>query len=163
MPIVFVSVGSNVERERNIGSALQALHAHFGPLLLSGVYETEAVGFTGAPFFNLVAGFHTDAPPRATAEILSNIESEHGRARNSERFAPRTLDLDLLLYGEMVADEPGIQLPRPEIGSYGFVLEPLAEIAPDLKHPRTGESYWQMWDTFRGSSLPARAVKPFAD
>ena len=148
MPLCFVSVGSNVERERHVRGALAALRERFGPLLVSAVYETPAIGFAGDPFYNLVVAFFTEDYPSGVAQALAAIEAAHGRERGGACFAPRTLDLDLLLYGDRVIDEPGLRLPRPDIDKYAFVMEPLAEIAPNLEHPRIGQSYRQLWEQF---------------
>jgi len=143
--LCFVSIGSNIDRERNVRGALSALREAFGPLLLSSLYETTAVGFDGAPFYNLVAAFATDAPLLRAVEKLREIETAHGRTRDGVRFGPRSLDLDLLLYDDIVMRAEGIELPRPEIEKYAFVLGPLAEIAPDLRHPVRGEMYGEAW------------------
>ncbi len=102
MARVYISVGSNVERERNIRSCLRALEERFGALTLSRVYQNKAVGFSGADFFNLVVGFTTDADPYSVASCLRTIETAHGRYRDAPKFSPRTLDLDLLLYDDLV-------------------------------------------------------------
>src|SRR5687768_10847714 len=146
MPLCFISIGSNIDREKNVRGALQALHDQFGPLLVSSIRETAAVGFEGAPFLNVVVGIFTEKPPRDVVTILSTIEQTHGRARNVERFGPRTLDLDLLLYGEL--SDPALKIPRPEITQHAFVLEPLAEIAPSVKHPLSSETFGELWDRF---------------
>jgi 2-amino-4-hydroxy-6-hydroxymethyldihydropteridine diphosphokinase len=146
MPLCFISIGSNIDPEKNVRGALQALHAHFGPLLISSIRETAAVGFAGAPFLNLVAGVFTEKAPHRLAAALSTIEHIHGRARDTERFAPRTLDLDLLLYGDMC--DATMKIPRPEITQHAFVLEPLAEIAPQIKHPLTGTTFRELWGSF---------------
>jgi 2-amino-4-hydroxy-6-hydroxymethyldihydropteridine diphosphokinase len=143
MPLCFISIGSNIDPEKNVRGALQALHEHFGPLLISSIRETAAVGFEGAPFLNLVAGVFTEAEPQRLAATLSAIERLHGRARDTERFGPRTLDLDLLLYGDL--HDPSMKIPRPEITQHAFVLEPLTEIAPQVKHPLTGETFRELW------------------
>ncbi|HKQ30772.1 MAG TPA: 2-amino-4-hydroxy-6-hydroxymethyldihydropteridine diphosphokinase [Burkholderiales bacterium] len=147
MPLCFVSVGSNIDPEKNVRAALQALHAQFGPLLISSIRETEAVGFQGAPFLNLAVGIFTEHPPQRTATVLANIERTQGRVRADERFGSRTLDLDLLLYGELC--DPNLKIPRPEIAEHAFVLEPLAEIAPALQHPQLERTMGQLWDSFK--------------
>lgn len=158
MPEIFLSIGSNIDRERNIASALAALERHFGPLVISSLYETEAVGFEGPPFYNLAAAFATDLPVQAVTEILATIEEQHGRARGSAKFSSRTLDIDLILYGDLVVSEDKLKLPRPEITRYAFVLEPLAEIAPDARHPVTGERYGDLWARFDKGGLNQRRV-----
>lgn len=150
MPRVYVSIGSNIDRENNIRGAVQALRKHYIFLTLSRVYETPAEGFDGAAFYNLVAGFDTDEPVERVRQTLADIENAHGRKRGGARFSARTLDLDLLLYNELVRHADGVDIPRGEIVKYAFVLGPLAEIAPDLKHPETGEPLRTLWGKFTG-------------
>ena len=135
MPRVWVSIGSNIERERHIRAALDDLRETFGELDISPVYETEAVGFTGDAFFNLVAGFDTELAPQVLHRLLRKIESRHGRERSGGKFAARTLDLDLLLYGDARIDTPTLTVPHPRMEQRAFVLEPLCELAPDLVLP----------------------------
>ncbi|HHH43813.1 MAG TPA: 2-amino-4-hydroxy-6-hydroxymethyldihydropteridine diphosphokinase [Gammaproteobacteria bacterium] len=151
---VFVSVGSNIDREKNVASALEELAAEYGDLQRSRTFETEAVGFEGDAFYNLVVAFETGQTPQQVQEVLSRIEDRHGRDRSVGKFSSRTLDLDLLLYGDLVLDEPNLKLPRPEILEYAFVLQPLAEIAADMKHPVTGFSFSMLWDAFDPTAQP---------
>lgn len=153
MTEVFVSIGSNIEREKNIRSGVAALRERFGELRLSTVYESEAVGFQGDPFYNLVASFETDATPEDVVAALRAIEDRHGRVRTGPRFSSRTLDIDLLLYGDAVFDVP-VVIPRKEITRNAFVLLPLAELAPDVLHPVTGSSYAALWEAFDKASQP---------
>ncbi len=148
MAMVYVSIGSNVERRRNIVSCLQSLRDQFGELWVSAVYENEAVGFDGDNFYNLVVGFHTELQPRELGPVFRKIESEHGRVRGGERFSSRTLDVDLLLYDDRVLKEEGLDVPRDEITRYAFVLKPLAELAPDLIHPELHKTMRELWQTF---------------
>jgi 2-amino-4-hydroxy-6-hydroxymethyldihydropteridine diphosphokinase len=145
---VWVSIGSNIDRETNIVSALSALERRFGELKVSSVYRTAPVGFEGDDFYNLVAGFETDASPVEVTRILREIEDAQGRERAGGKFSPRTLDLDLLLYADMVLDKDGVQLPRDEILRYAFVLGPLAEIAPTAIHPVEGRRIGDLWAEF---------------
>lgn len=158
MTKAYVSIGSNVEPEANVRSALRALRERFGPLDTSPVYESAAIGFEGAPFFNLVVAFETDLPPSAVQQTLNAIEDDHGRQRSGPKFSPRTLDLDLVLYGDTVATEGRLRLPRAEVSRYAFVLAPLADIAGDMRHPVTGERFSDMWEAFDRASQPLRRV-----
>lgn len=145
MAKVFVSIGSNVDRESNIARALTALSNAFGRLEASSIYECDPVGFEGEPFFNLVVGFSSTRPPEEIVSEFRAIEAASGRRRGDQRYGPRTLDLDLLLYGDLILDRNGITLPRPEISEFAFVLRPLAEMAGETRHPVTGERFADMW------------------
>ena len=148
MPRVYLSIGSNIDREHNIRGALQELESVFGPLTCSSVYETEAIGFEGDAFYNLVVGFDSDLSVDELKAEFDRIEKQYGRTAQSRRFAPRTLDLDLLLYGDLVDTSGRHDIPRKEISEYAFVLLPLSEIAGGLKHPATGERFADMWSHF---------------
>ena len=111
------------------------------------------MGFEGDDFLNLVFGFRTAESPEAVVAELERLHRLAGRVRGSERFAPRTLDLDLLLYGDAIlAGE--IRVPREDILKYAFVLGPLAELAPDLKHPVTGQTMAELWSCFNRERHP---------
>lgn len=148
MTRVYVALGSNMEAERHVAMAVQALRGRFGLLSLSPVYRNKAVGFEGSDFLNAVAGFDTALEVPALKDALNGIEQDCGRERGAARFAPRTLDLDLLLYGDTV--DAAAKLPRPEILKYGFMLKPLADIAAGLRHPVTGQTYAEHWADFEG-------------
>jgi len=150
MAHVYVSIGSNIDRERNIDAALRELSAAYRELEQSSVYESDAVGFDSTPFYNLVVGFRTDDSPRAIQDSLHAIESRHGRLRTAALSA-RTLDLDLLLYDDLVMNDGKLVLPRDDIDHYAFVLAPLAEIAGTRRDPVTGVSYADMWAAFDDS------------
>ncbi len=145
---IYISLGSNINREENTRAGIVALKQAFGELTLSSVYESEAVGFNGDAFYNMVIACDVDTPIHETNQILRDIEDANGRNRSSPKFSSRTLDLDLLLYDDLVLDEKGLKLPRGEILKNAFVLWPLAEVAPDLKHPEKGISYAELWESF---------------
>ena len=150
MPRVWVSLGSNQERETSLRLAVRELRQEYGDLRLSPVYECAAVGFAGAPFLNLVVGFSTDQSVAEVRARLRAIEDAAGRVRGAEKFAPRTLDLDLLTYGAMVGVIDGYELPRDEILRFAFVLKPLADLAGAEIHPLTGRTYDDLWRHFAG-------------
>lgn len=155
MARVYLSLGSNIDRESNIRSGLIELERQFGPLLLSPVYESEAVGFDGEPFLNLVAGLDTGLSAGELARRLHDIEVRHGRVRHERKFSSRTLDIDILTRGDAVGEIEGIRLPRGEILKHAFVLRPLADLAPEERHPELGRTYRQLWEEsdFSGQRL----------
>lgn len=161
MARVYVSIGSNIEREANIRGGVADLQAHFGELVLSQVYESAAVGFDGDNFYNLVAAFETDRAVQEVARILHTIEDEHGRTREGPRFSSRTLDIDMLLYDDLILTEGKLELPRDEITKNAFVLWPLAEIAPELEHPVLKQSYAALWAAFDKEKQPLWPI-PFS-
>ncbi|GLS90867.1 2-amino-4-hydroxy-6-hydroxymethyldihydropteridine diphosphokinase [Psychromonas marina] len=146
MAQVFIGVGSSINRQQNIRLGIQALQIEFGDLTLSPIYESEAVGFKGGNFYNLVACFESPLAAQAIIKKLKAIEIQQGRPEKAIKYAPRTLDLDLLLHDQMI--DLTIDLPRAEILTNAFVLQPLAEIAPQLKHPIMNESYKVLWENF---------------
>ena len=141
MPRVFVSIGSNEDRERNVRRAVHELNATFDGLRLSDVYECDAVGFVGDPFFNLVAQFETTLAVDEVLDRLRAIETRCGRVRTSRRYGPRTMDIDILTYGDWISDDEAVEIPRSEILREAYVLKPLSEIAPNALHPALGETY----------------------
>jgi 2-amino-4-hydroxy-6-hydroxymethyldihydropteridine diphosphokinase len=156
---IYISLGSNINREENTRAGIQALRQEFGELTLSSVYESEAVGFEGDAFYNMVIACEVSTPVHQTNQILQNIEDAHGRDRSGPRFSSRTLDLDLLLYDDLIINENGLNLPRDEILKNAFVLWPLAEIAPELKHPGTDISYKDLWAEFDKTKENLHPVK----
>jgi 2-amino-4-hydroxy-6-hydroxymethyldihydropteridine diphosphokinase len=144
---IYISIGSNIDKQHYINASLNALEALLGQLALSSVYESEAVGFEGDNFYNLVVGAQTSLPFEVVVEHLKRIEQENGRKRGTQKFSARTLDLDLLTYDNLVAEQPA-QIPRDEITKNAFVLWPLAEIAPDQLLPGTQLTYQQLWQNY---------------
>lgn len=142
---VYVSLGSNVQRDRNIRLAVKEMRTAFGNLRLSPVYESASVGFDGSDFLNLVAGFETNNEVHEVVQELRVIEDRLGRDRSQPRFSPRPIDLDILTYDGLIIDEPGIQIPREEILQNAFVLKPLCDIAPDGVHPLVKQDYQALW------------------
>ncbi|MCD1600271.1 MULTISPECIES: 2-amino-4-hydroxy-6-hydroxymethyldihydropteridine diphosphokinase [Rheinheimera] len=147
MARIYISIGSNIDRQFHIQAAVSALQQHFGAVQLSSVYESEAVGFSGDAFYNLVACADTDLPIADCVALFKQIEDSYGRDRSAQKFSGRTLDLDLLTYDDVVCQQP-VELPRAEITENAFVLWPLAELAPDRLHPKTGVSYAGLWQQY---------------
>ncbi len=147
MAKIYISIGSNTNRQFHIQAAVSALQQHFGQLQLSSVYESEAVGFAGDAFYNLVAAAKTSLPVADCIALFKQIEDRYGRDRTAARFSGRTLDLDLLTYDDMICQRP-VELPRAEITENAFVLLPLAELAPQDIHPLTGLSYATLWQQY---------------
>ncbi len=147
MARIYISLGSNIEPEQHLQAGLKSLRACFGPLRLSSMYESEAVGFSGTNFLNMVASAETDLNIAAVVAQFKQIEQNHGRLVGAKKFSPRTLDLDLLLYDHVVCETP-VTLPRAEIVNNAFVLWPLAELAPELIHPVVDKSYASLWQEY---------------
>jgi len=148
MAWVYISLGSNIDREALTRAGVDALRKKYGELTLSSVYESEAVGFDGENFYNMVIALQTDDDVHQVAKTLRQIEDEHGRDRSGPRFSSRTLDLDLLLYDDLIINEDKLQIPRDEILQRAFVLWPMAEVAADLEHPQVHKTYGELWDAF---------------
>ena len=145
---VYVGVGSNIDARRNIRLGIRALREQFGELIISPVYESEPVGFAGKNFYNLVIGFDSNETCAEIVAALHEIEEGFGRNRAEKHLYSKTLDLDLLLYGDLVVDGGDLQLPRPDVIQYAFVLRPLADVAGDDVHPLVGRSYRELWYAF---------------
>lgn len=152
MPRVYVSVGSNVEREKNIRGAVRALKERYINVALSSVYQSKADGFEGDDFYNLVAAFTTDESLEALRDGLAQIEIAHGRVRNGPRYGARTLDIDILLYGDMIRHDDRFDIPRGEITRCAYVLRPLGELAPTESHPESGKPFAELWRNFPNDS-----------
>ena len=152
MSLVYLSLGSNIEREHHIGSALDALADCFGTLEISTVYESVAVGFEGDSFYNLVVGINSDLAVADITKILKHIEDCNGRDRSAPKFGPRSLDIDILTVDNLAGEVDGVDLPRNEVLKNAFVLQPLAELAAETKHPLTGKTLGQHWLEFDKTS-----------
>ena len=154
----YVGVGSNIRPERHVPQALSLLQAEFGDLQASSVYECPPLGFEGEAFHNLVVSFETDFGIDALVATLRRIEDFCGRLRGASASPSRTLDLDLLLYGEGMSAGDGIELPRDDVLAYAFVLAPLAEIAPAVKHPVAQRTFAELWSEFEQTHEMRRIV-----
>jgi 2-amino-4-hydroxy-6-hydroxymethyldihydropteridine diphosphokinase len=158
MARVYLGLGSNIDAEANLALGVRELRSHYGELDLSPVYRSAAVGFDGADFLNMVVGLDTDDAP---CDIQAQIELIHdlaGRERGDDPFSSRPLDIDLLLYDDLVSSEGKLRLPRRDVLEYSFVLRPLAELDPNLVHPETGRSVAEHWREFDAASHPLEPV-----
>jgi len=154
---VYVAAGSNIDPLRHLRQALDLLRARFPGLVASRAYANAAVGFDGQDFVNLVVGFRTDVSLATLLEQLHAVETACGRPRDAAKWAPRSMDLDVLLYGDVVGDFPGAKLPRPDLVRRAFMLGPLAEIAPEVRHPTDGRTIGELWAAF---DRQAHAMRP---
>lgn len=154
MTRAYLSLGSNLDPHRHLRAAVDELRARFGELAVSPAYRSRAVGFDGPDFVNLAVGLDTALAPEALNDWLHALEDRHGRRRDVPRYADRTLDVDIVLYGDEVIDGPGhLQIPRKEL-RHAFVLKPLADIAPQARHPLDGRSLAELWAAFPQESEP---------
>ena len=146
MSIAWLGLGSNVDSDSHIRAGIRELERDFGNVSLSPVYSSAAVGFDGDDFINLVARVETDMQPLELREYLRNLEDRFGRKREVAKFSDRTLDIDILLYDDLVVFSPLLEIPRAEIMKFAHVLKPLADLDPDLLHPlelRTMADIWK--------------------
>jgi len=162
MTRVYAGLGSNVDKEKNIPAGLTTLASHFFPLVISTVYESKPSDFDGANFYNLVVGFDTELSASEVISIFKSIESSAGRMpasqNTSSKIISHTLDIDLLLFGDLIQHDDQIDVPRNDIKQHSFVICPLAEIAGDSKHPETGLSFADMWQSFDQGSHQLKPV-----
>ena len=162
MPEVYVAAGSNIDPQANLARAQAELAKIFGALQVSPWYRNAAVGFAGQDFINFVFGFQTLQDVHEIQRQLRQVEALCGRPPNAPKWAARAMDLDILLYGELVLDEPQLQLPRPDLLLRPYMLGPLADIAPNLRHPTQARSIAQLWAAFDPNAHEMIAVRPAA-
>ena len=156
MANVYLGLGSNIDAERNLHGAVEALRERFGELQVSSVYSSPALGFESDDFLNLVVGLTTDESPSNLVDFFEHLHEKAGRVRGGDKYVPRSLDIDLLLYDDVVNSE--LRLPRRDILEHSFVLRPLAELAPDLAHPVTGSTMQEHWAAFDAACHPLTPV-----
>lgn len=149
----FLGLGSNIDAPANIRSAMTALEDRFEAVAFSPVYRSAAKGFEGDDFLNLAARIETDLPPLGLAAWLHELEDRHGRDRSVPRWSSRTLDVDILLFGDLWLRSPALEIPRLEITTFAHVLKPLADLEPDLLHPVEGKSLGELWAAFPRQNL----------
>lgn len=158
MTSVLVAAGSNVDPVANLRRALDALAGHYPDLRCSRAYRNAAVGFEGEDFVNLVLDIETGEGVREVLARLHAAEAACGRERDAPQWAPRAMDLDILLYGDRVCDEPGLVLPRPDLVRRPYMLGPAAELAPDFVHPTLGLTLGELWCNFDQAGHAMRPI-----
>ena len=158
MATVYVGLGSNIDAEANLRLGINELRRRYGALEISAVYRSRAVGFDGDDFLNLVVGFQSETSPIAICDEIEVIHNLAGRDRKGGKWESRPLDIDLLLYDDLIIEERPVRIPRDDLLEYSFVLRPMAELAPEVVHPVTGKTMLQHWQEFDASSQPLKAV-----
>lgn len=159
MAKAFISLGTNIKRDYYLAQGLKALESAFGTLELSSLFESDPVGFSGDTFYNMVIGINTELTLAQVCTQMRNIELANGREVNAKKFSARTLDLDLLLFDDVIVKQPAV-IPRDEICHNAFVLWPLAEIAENFIHPQLNQTIGQLWQAFDQNSQQLRKI-PF--
>jgi 2-amino-4-hydroxy-6-hydroxymethyldihydropteridine diphosphokinase len=154
MPQVFIAAGSNVEPCRHMLLATGELSRAFPDIRFSPWYQNRAAGFEGSDFINLVAAFTTELAVAELLVVLRSIETLCGRPREAPRWAPRSMDLDVLLYGDLVCQRAALTLPRPDLLARAYMLGPLADLAPELKHPIADATIGELWARFDQAAHP---------
>jgi 2-amino-4-hydroxy-6-hydroxymethyldihydropteridine diphosphokinase len=149
---VYVAAGSNIDPIARLQQALTLMKARFGPLQVSTAYRNRAVGFEGPDFVNLAVGLRTRESVEEVRAGLQEIEERCGRPRSAPKWASRAMDLDILLYGDVTRDTADLRLPRHDLLVRPYMLGPLAEIAPDVRHPGSGRTIRELWAAFDKSS-----------
>ena len=147
MANIHINIGSNQNREANISGAIDFLRLNFSNIKISDIFESPAEGFEGDNFYNLGLSATTQLNIRDVNAVLKDIEKKFGRDRSQPKFSSRPIDLDLVIYDDIVDQE--MNLPRDDILKYSFVLAPLAQLSDDEIHPLTKQTYQQLWQSFQ--------------
>ncbi|QUJ67862.1 2-amino-4-hydroxy-6-hydroxymethyldihydropteridine diphosphokinase [Photobacterium sp. GJ3] len=147
MTEVYISIGSNLDREYSVRAAVAELKRLGAEFRLSQIFEAEPVGFDGPSFLNCVAAFKTKLSPDALQAQLKTLERKYGRLPDAPKNQSRTLDLDLLLYGDLIRTDTPV-LPRDDIYKFAFVLQPLMELCPEQVIPGDGRTVAEIWREF---------------
>jgi 2-amino-4-hydroxy-6-hydroxymethyldihydropteridine diphosphokinase len=160
---VFVAAGSNLEPRRHLPRACADIRHAWPDAVFSRAYRNKAVGFDGPDFINLVVGFTTAQPLDAVIARLRAIETQCGRPRYAPKWASRSMDLDVLLYGDRVEKTADYTLPRPDLLKRPYMLGPMAEIAPEVLHPTAGKTIAQLWQEFDSDGHEMNEVQLTSD
>ncbi|KAB7767931.1 2-amino-4-hydroxy-6-hydroxymethyldihydropteridine diphosphokinase [Xanthomonas maliensis] len=164
MTTVLLSLGSNVQPTHYLRLAVEALRARFGPIVISPAYRTPAVGFDGPDFVNNAVALDTELELQPLDQWLHALEDRHGRDRSGPRYSDRTLDVDVVFFGDRIVEGPGhLRIPRPEL-KHAFVLKPLADIAPAFVDPLSGRTLAALWQQHPqyGTAFEQVALDPAA-
>ena len=145
---VFLSIGSNIDPEKNLQFACRELKKTFDNIQASSVYRNKAIGFKGNDFLNMVVKVKSTYSPNEILDCLRGLEVTTGRDIGTGAFDSRTLDVDMILFGDLVHPDKPFKIPRSDIELYSFVLCPLAEIEPDGIHPVIGKTFKNLWEDF---------------
>ena len=147
MSTAWLGLGSNVNAENHIRAGINELKERFEQVNLSPIYTSASVGFEGNDFINLVARIETDLHPLELRDYLRDLEDRYGRKRDVPKFSNRSLDIDILLYDDLVLLSPVLEIPRAEILKFSHVLKPLADLNPDLFHPAKLATIAELWES----------------
>ncbi len=158
MADIYLGLGSNISPEDNLRIGISELRRRYGDLQISSVYKSAAFGFDGDDFLNVVVMLRSENSAHSICEEIELIHSLSGRESQSKKWEARSLDIDLLLYNDLVVDDGPVRVPRCDILQYSFVLRPLAELAPDLVHPVTGDTMLSHWQKFDAASHPLEHI-----
>ena len=161
MSTAWLGLGSNVNAETHIRAAIDELQVQFKEVRLSPAYTSISVGFNGDDFINLVARVETDMSPLELRQFLRNLEDRYGRKRDVAKFSDRSLDIDILLYDDLVVYSPVLEIPREEITRFAHVLKPLADLEPELIHPTERCSMAEIWNSSGLDDNDLRLLKDF--
>ena len=145
---IFLSLGSNINPEENLQVACRELIKTFGKIKVSSVYRNKPIGFEGNDFLNMVVKVKSTYSPNEILDCLRGLEARTGRDIGTGVFDSRTLDIDMILFGNLVNPEKPLKIPRNDIELYSFVLCPLAEIEPSGIHPVKGKTFKDLWEDF---------------
>ncbi len=147
MAKIHINIGSNQDREANIVGAIELLRLNFGDIKISDIFESPAQGFEGDDFYNIGVNANTELSVDDVNAVLKDIEKTFGRDRSAPKFSSRLIDLDLVVYDEIIDEKSN--LPRNDILLYSFVLAPLAQLSGSDIHPLENKSFQQLWQEFQ--------------
>jgi 2-amino-4-hydroxy-6-hydroxymethyldihydropteridine diphosphokinase len=159
MATVFLGIGSNAASEENLRLAVRELRRRYGEMSISPVYRSASYGFKGADFLNLVVRFESQHAPAEICEHIELIHNLAGRRRGSDKWESRPLDIDLLIYNDLVINDRPVRIPRDDVLKYSFVLRPIAELAPNYRHPVSGRTLLEHWQEFDATSHPLKETR----